>query len=103
MDACATSAWSSSSTGRVPSRLETTTDPGASRGRSDRKNPEGFLTSTSPPSTISKTPISLVEPNRFFTARSTRYEWWRSPSKYSTVSTRCSSTRGPARAPSLVT
>src|SRR5439155_1445887 len=47
--------------------------------------------------------VLAAEPNRFFTARSTRYEWWRSPSKYSTVSTRCSSTRGPARAPSLVT
>jgi hypothetical protein len=69
-----TSAWSSSSTGRVPSRLETTTEPGASRGRSARKNPDGFFTSTSPPSTISKTPISFVEPKRFFTARSTRYE-----------------------------
>jgi len=72
-DARETSACSSSSIGRVPSRLATTTEPGASIGRSERKNPDGFATSTSPRSAISKTPISLVEPKRFFTARSTRY------------------------------
>ena len=48
------------------------TEPGASLGRSARKKPEGFGTSVRPRSAISKTPISLVDPNRFLTARSTR-------------------------------
>ena len=42
-------------------------------------------------------------PNRCLVARSRRRAWWRSPSNDSTVSTTCSSTRGPASAPSLVT
>ena len=42
-------------------------------------------------------------PKRCLTARSMRSAWWRSPSNDSTVSTRCSSARGPARPPSLVT
>ena len=37
-------------------------------------------------------------PNRFFTARTMRWEWWRSPSKSSTVSTTCSSTFGASQA-----
>ena len=44
-----------------------------------------------------------MEPKRFFSARSVRYERSRSPSKLSTQSTRCSSTRGPAIDPSFVT
>ena len=56
-----------------------------------------------PLSVISKTPSSLVEPNRFFSDRRSRSPSCRSPSKYSTVSTMCSRTLGPARAPSLVT
>ena len=44
-----------------------------------------------------------MEPKRCLTARRSRRAWWRSPSKASTVSTTCSSTRGPARPPSLVT
>ncbi len=48
-------------------------------------------------------PSSSVEPNRCFNARSIRSEWCRSPSNDSTVSTTCSSARGPASAPSLVT
>jgi len=71
-DARVTRACSSSSIGRVPSSAETTTEPGASAGRSARKKPEGFGTSTSPLPAISKTPISFVEPKRFFTARRTR-------------------------------
>ena len=43
------------------------------------------------------------DPKRFFIARRMRYWWLRSPSKLSTVSTICSSTRGPAIVPSLVT
>ena len=48
-------------------------------------------------------PSSSVEPKRCLSARSMRSAWWRSPSNESTVSTTCSSTRGPASAPSLVT
>ena len=42
-------------------------------------------------------------PNRFLNARTSLKDEPVSPSKYSTVSTMCSSTRGPAIAPSLVT
>ena len=42
-------------------------------------------------------------PVAVLTARRSRRAWWRSPSNESTVSTTCSSTRGPARAPSFVT
>ena len=64
---------------------------------------DGFSTSFSPVSNISKTPISFVEPNRFLTALSIRNERFRSPSKYNTASTICSSTFGPAILPSLFT
>ena len=88
-----------------PCALEAADDDGARRtlGPLREEEARGFATSARPRSAISKTPISLVDPNRFLTARKTRYAWWRSPSKYRTVSTRCSSTRGPASAPSLVT
>ena len=52
---------------------------------------------------MANTPSSLTAPKRFFTARSMRRRPSDSPSKYSTVSTMCSSTRGPASEPSLVT
>jgi hypothetical protein len=45
----------------------------------------------------------LTAPKRFLKARSTRKRLPLSPSKYSTASTMCSSTRGPAMPPSLVT
>ena len=57
----------------------------------------------SPSSRISKMPTSPVGPKRCLTEVRTRSVWWRSPSKESTVSTRCSTARGPARSPSLVT
>ena len=52
---------------------------------------------------MANTPISLTAPKRFLMARTSRKLECVSPSKYSTVSTMCSSTRGPASAPSLVT
>ena len=61
------------------------------------------MTETRPRSLISNRPISSVAPKRFFCARSTRSERSASPSNISTTSTRCSSTRGPATTPSLVT
>jgi ABC-type uncharacterized transport system permease subunit len=54
-------------------------------------------------SDIANTPSSLTAPKRFLNARSTRNRLPASPSKYSTASTMCSSTRGPAMPPSLVT
>ena len=50
-----------------------------------------------------KNASSPTEPKRFLVARTLRKRLDASLSKYSTVSTRCSSTRGPAMAPSLVT
>ncbi len=50
-----------------------------------------------------KQPTSSAAPNRFLTPRTMRSGELRSPSKCSTTSTRCSSERGPAIAPSLVT
>ena len=79
-----------------------THEPGAWLA-SPTKRAEGSATSTSPPERISNTPTSLVAPKRFFSARRVRKLRSRSPSNSSTQSTRCSSTRGPATAPSLVT
>ena len=52
---------------------------------------------------LEQRPARSVAPKRCLTARSRRRAWWRSPSKASTVSTTCSSTRGPGEVPSLVT
>ena len=98
-----TSAWTSTSSGRWPSSTGATTEPGTPIWRSARNRALGSGTPTRPASPISNRPSSWVLPNRCLTARSMRRAWWRSPSKASTVSTRCSSTRGPARPPSLVT
>ena len=46
--------------------------PGASSGRPSSSISEGFSTSRSPFDSISKTPISFVEPNRFFPERRIR-------------------------------
>jgi hypothetical protein len=58
-----------------------TAEPETLPRRSARNRAEGFGTSTSPASVISKTPISSVAPKRFFTARRMRNWWPRSPSK----------------------
>jgi hypothetical protein len=62
-----------------------------------------LVTSRKPAPVISNTPISSVGPKRFFTARRMRNWCEPSPSKDSTASTMCSTTRGPAIWPSLVT
>ena len=67
----ATSACTSTSSGRDPSIAHSTTEPGA-RVASVTKRAEASSTSTSPSSCISKTPTSLVEPKRFLSARSVR-------------------------------
>ena len=66
-----TSAWTSTRSGREPSIAARTTEPGAFVA-SPTKRALASRTSTRPPSRISKTPTSLVEPKRFFSARSVR-------------------------------
>ena len=87
----------------MPSSTGAMHDPGVPGWRSARKSSLGLATSSRPASAIWNTPTSWVEPKRFFTARRMRKACPRSPSKASTASTRCSSTRGPARVPSFVT
>ena len=77
--------------------------PGTGSPCVDRKIALGLATPFRPFSVIAKTPISLTAPKRFLMARTRRKLLCVSPSKYSTVSTMCSSTRGPASVPSLVT
>ena len=98
-----TSAWISTSIGRVPSSVTSTQLPGTGSLCCDRKIALGLATPFRPFSVMANTPISLTAPKRFLMARTRRKLEWVSPSKYSTVSTMCSSTRGPASAPSLVT
>ena len=71
----ATSAWISTSTGRVPSMPAKTAAPGALAWRSPRNSSDGLATSRRPLSDISNTPISSVGPKRFLTARRMR-KWW---------------------------
>ena len=68
----ATNACTSASTGRVPSMTQATQVPLAPSGRPSSSIWLGFGTSSRPLSIISKTPISLVEPNRFLAARRSR-------------------------------
>ena len=68
-----------------------------------RKSPDGSGIPTMPSSRSSKQPTSSAGPKRFFTPRTMRSVECLSPSNDSTTSTRCSSTRGPAIEPSLVT
>jgi hypothetical protein len=68
----ATSAWISTSSGRVPSMPANTAVPGWPRSRSDRNSSDGLTISRRPSPVISNTPISSVGPKRFFTARKMR-------------------------------
>ena len=84
-------------------RSERRTNRSGVRARSARNSADGSVISCRPRSSIENTQISSTPPKRFLYARTMRYSPVASPSKYSTVSTRCSSRRGPAIAPSLVT
>ncbi len=97
------SACTSASSGRRPSIVTVTHVPATGWSCRETNRPVGSGTSTMPSSTRSKQPISSTGPKRFLTARSRRSRVLRSPSNCSTTSTRCSSTRGPATEPSLVT
>ena len=99
----ANSDWISPINGRLPSSVTVTAVPGTGSGRWSRNNPEGSATPWIPLSCRRKQPTSSAAPNRFLTPRTIRSAVLRSPSKCSTTSTRCSSERGPAIAPSLVT
>src|SRR5439155_648560 len=68
-----------------------------------RREAAGSATGSSPAPVIANTPISSTDPKRFFTARNSRWSSVLSPSKYSTVSTMCSSVLGPAMPPPFVT
>ena len=94
-------ACSSTSSGRLPWSRGATAPPGTSARRSPEQQRARVVDPVEPPSPISKRPTSPVGPNRCLTARRRRSEWWRSPSNTSTVSTRCSRARGPARSPVL--
>ena len=89
--------------GACPPCRRTPRRPAPSASRPARNSADGFVTSRRPAPVISNTPISSVGPKRFFTARRMRKWWPPSPSKESTASTMCSTTRGPAICPSLVT
>ena len=97
------SACTSPMSGRLPSSVTVTAVPGTGCGRWSLKRPEGSATPSIPLSCNRKQPTSSAAPNRFLTPRTMRSADERSPSKCSTTSTRCSSDRGPAMAPSLVT
>ena len=75
--------------------------PASRRSGPTRNNAEGSGTSTRPGSVISSRPSSWVDPNRCLSAWRYRNAWCRSPVNESTVSTTCSSVRGPARLPVL--
>ena len=98
-----TSACTSASSGRRPSIVTATQVPATCWAWCSTKSPVGSVTAAMPSEDRSKQPTSSTGPNRFFIARSIRKRELRSPSKCSTTSTRCSSTRGPAIEPSLVT
>ena len=98
----ATSACTSTKSGRVPSTVGIITLP-MSSSLSGKNNLDASGTSARPESRISNRPISLVAPKRFLIALKTLRSAVCSPSKNKTVSTICSRTRGPARFPSFVT
>ena len=98
-----TRACTSASSGRRPSIVTATQVPGTCWWWCSTNSPVGSVTAAMPSADRSKQPTSSTGPNRFFIARTIRNRELRSPSKWSTTSTRCSSTRGPAIEPSLVT
>ena len=103
MGEAVTRACTSASSGRRPSMLTATQVPGTCWTWFSTNRPVGSVTARMPSLDRSKQPTSSTGPKRFFIARSIRKRELRSPSKCSTTSTTCSSTRGPAIEPSLVT
>jgi hypothetical protein len=58
-------AWTSTSSGRVPSSVETTAAPLTPSARSPRNSSDGLSTASSPSTVMRNTPISSTPPNRF--------------------------------------
>ena len=98
-----TRAWSSTRRVLRPCMAGSTLPPATPGRRSPRSRRPGSSTRLRPWSAISNSPSSPVGPKRCFTASRGRERVVAVPSKASTVSTRCSRARGPAREPSLVT
>ena len=67
-----TSACSSISSGRPPSRVTVTMLPAAASGARARKIAAGFFTSFSPLAVMAKKPSSFAAPKRFLVARTMR-------------------------------
>ena len=67
-----TSAWISTSSGRVPSCVTITQEPGTWLSCCDRNSADGFDTPFRPFSVIANTPSSLTAPKRFLMARTRR-------------------------------
>ena len=80
-DEPSTSACTSTSSGRVPSRVTMIALPGVGWSCPERKIADGLATSFSPFSPMANTPSSFTAPNRFLKARSTRKRLLDSPSK----------------------
>ena len=99
----ATSDCTSTTSGRRPSSVTVRQVPGTACSAWEMNSPLGSASPTIPVSDRSKQPTSSVGPYRFLVARSMRRRECRSPSNWQTTSTRCSSVRGPATDPSLVT
>ena len=100
----ATSACTSATSGRRPSRVTVTQVPGTGLGAPGQEQPGRV----GQPARCRRRRARSSRPRRpgrtgSSTARTSRSVECRSPSNCSTTSTRCSSTRGPAIAPSLVT
>ena len=76
-----TSAWISTSSGRVPSSVASTHEPDTACGCCERKSAEGLATPFNPLSVMANTPSSFTAPKRFFTARTRRKAECGSPSK----------------------
>ena len=99
-----TSACTSTSSGRAPSSTAATTEPGAPARRSARNSALGSGTPDEPVAGHLEEPELVGRTEAVLRARAAcRSAWCRSPSNESTVSTTCSSVRGPASEPSLVT
>ena len=97
----ATSAWTSTASARRPASGSAVAAPGSPRA-GDQERRRGRPRAGRPPP-ISNQATSPSGPNRFLPPASIRRPERGSPSNDSTTSTACSSVRGPARSPSLVT
>ena len=97
------SACTSTGSARRPSTAIVTQVPLTGWRVRDRNRPLGSATSAIPSPVISKQPTSSVGPKRFFVGAHETQRGLAIAFELETTSTRCSSSRGPAIVPSLVT